>query len=241
MSSSAAPLIGITTSFQEGEQRLSHAYIQAIEQAGGIPMIIPMLASANAMQQVASRLDGLIISGGPAVMEGLVGDLPDGLSEPAPERVHADRWILGLMWEQRKPILGICYGMQLLNAWTGGTIYGDVELQRQHTHPHSQHRGATTHAISVAPNSTLAQLISSESFSVNTRHFQAVASLGDGFRISAQSPDGVIEAIEHVNGIAWGVQFHPERMGNTMQPLFRHLVLVAKERQHYQFVVDPSL
>jgi putative glutamine amidotransferase len=59
---------------------------------------------------------------------------------------------------------------------------------------------------------------------VNTRHLQALASLGDGFTMAATAPDGVIEAIEHENGRLFGVQFHPERMGAVTQPLFRALI-----------------
>jgi putative glutamine amidotransferase len=127
-------------------------------------------------------------------------------------------------WRTDRPILGICYGMQRLNALAGGTIYGDVEAEHDGARTHSQKRGGTTHPVTLAEGSSLRRWLDTDTLTVNTRHLQAVASLGDGFSVAATAPDGVIEAIEHENGCFVGVQFHPERMGATTQPLFRALI-----------------
>ncbi len=228
--------IGITTSLEEQEQRLDHSYVRAVEQAGGLPLIVPMLDGDVATSAFAALLDGLVLTGGPAVTEGLIGVLPDDISETDPVRLRSDRRMLAAFLAVRKPVLGICYGMQLLNAHAGGTIYADVQRQQAGALVHSGKRGATTHPIRLAEGSHLHALLKTEAIAVNTRHIQAVAALGAGFRVAATAPDGVVEAIENEDGTLLGVQFHPERMGEAMLPLFRHLVEKARRRR----TTDPS-
>lgn len=223
--------IGVTTSFDEGEQRLHHRYVQAVEQAGGLPLIVPMLDSDAATQAFAGLLDGLVITGGPAVTEGLEGELAEDLDDMDPVRLRADRRILASFLETPKPMLGICYGMQLINAAAGGTIYGDVERQRERSAVHSQKRGGTSHSLRLQEGTHLARLLNKPDVTVNTRHLQAIAIPGSGFQVAATAPDGVIEAIENEAGTILGVQFHPERLGSTMQPLFQHLVEEARQQK----------
>lgn len=223
-----APRIGITTSFVDGEQRLRREYVLAVEEAGGIPIPCPMTSRDETCHSIADMLDGLIVTGGPAVTEGLTGALPDDLGTTDPVRSASDRYWIDRVDAAERPILGICYGMQLLNARAGGTIYGDVEHERDQTLVHSQKRGGAHHQIQIEPGSMFHAMVGCLSVSVNTRHLQAVATLGTGFRISGTAPDGVIEAIEHENGRILGLQFHPERLRPAMTPLFRSFVELAE-------------
>ena len=232
MPSQTRPRIGITTSFNDDEQRLHHRYVQAVEEAGGLPLVAPMLGSDDATRDFAALLDGLVITGGPAVTDGLTGDLPDDLGDTDPVREEADRRLLRAFEKHHRasprPVLGICYGMQLLNAEAGGTIYGDVEREREGAATHSQKRGADTHPVRLEPDSHFARVLEASELTVNTRHLQAIAAPGQGYRVAATAPDGVPEAIESEDGAVLGVQFHPERMGADTQPLFRHLVEQAR-------------
>lgn len=221
--------IGITTSFNEGEQRLNHAYVLAVERAGGIPLIVPMLESDEGLRAFIDLLHGIVITGGPAITDRLIGDLPAEISETDGIRVRSDKAVLNAFLEAKKPVLGICYGMQLLNAASGGTIYADVEKQRTNSIIHSEKRGADLHPVRVDEKSHLYNILNTAELEVNTRHLQAVGDVGTGYRVAATAPDGVVEAIENTDGTVLGVQFHPERMGDEMLPLFQHLVANARK------------
>lgn len=221
------PRIGITTSYDDGSQVLDRRYVTAVERAEGLPMPLPMLDTDTTYSDGIHRIDGLVVIGGPAVVDGLVGSLPEELDEPEPIRAASDRKWLEHALSAGMPILGICYGMQRLNAIAGGTIYGDVEHQKEDALTHSQKRGATSHPVDIH-SERLRILLDEDKITVNSRHLQAVAELGDGFTVAATAPDGVVEAIEHETGMILGVQFHPERMGTDMQPLFQWLITKAR-------------
>src|SRR5688572_30034475 len=106
------PRIGITTSYYDGRQSIDHHYIRAIEEAGGLPIIAPMLETDEAAQEFAAILDGLVMTGGPGITRGLVGSLPQDLEAVHEVRDKSDERIYRAFAE--RPILGICYGMQFV-------------------------------------------------------------------------------------------------------------------------------
>jgi putative glutamine amidotransferase len=217
------PVIGITTDIEHGGerrvQRVDDAYVQAVERAGGTPLIIPIVDRAESLEAVADLLDGLIITGGRGIEQGIVGELPSELAPVDERRYQADTTLLQAARARSTPVLGICYGMQLINAQFGGTLYGDVERQLRGSGCHTPNRNdgqAVSHSIEMVADSRLQRLIRERVATANSYHFQAVDEIGEGLRANARSSDGVIEGLESDDGTIMGVQFHPERMADSV-------------------------
>lgn len=215
------PHIGITTSYKDGRQAVDHYYISAVEKAGGLPIIVPMLATQEAAKAFASLLDGLIITGGPGITKGLIGTLPEDLEPVDPVRDLSDTYIYDAMSD--KPVFGICYGMQFINAQAGGTIYADLNVQHVGAGPHSNGRGAKPHPVTLVAGSRLADILGQTSVMVNTYHIQAISETGTGLDVTAYGDDGIIEGIASSDGRQIGVQWHPERLPEQL-PLFEAFV-----------------
>jgi len=221
------PLIGITTSLTDSAQVLPHRYVEAVERAGGAPLILAMAASAEAQQPVLEQIDGLVITGGPGITQGLVGDLPEDLPAVDAKRWQADCAAFTRAQVRRRPVLGICYGMQFINAQLGGGLYADVQEQLG-VGAHSPKRTAgrdIEHDVELEPGTVLAEMVRAPTAKVNSFHIQALERIGTGLEVSARGADGLVEAIEGEDGRLVGVQFHPEAMpGSVWDGLFLHLV-----------------
>ncbi len=216
------PLIGIMTSFDGTQQRVDETYGTAVRSAQGQPILLPLVISSHEALRMCDLIQGLVIPGGPGILKNVVGELPQELNTVHPKRWQSDNLILDAAIDFNLPILGICYGMQLLCVRAGGSLYSDVERQVEGAFIHSEKRGATNHDIKVSPDSYFAQIWDSSHEEVNSRHLQAVCDPGIDYSVSAHSSDGIIEAIERKDRLHIGVQFHPERMES--QPLFKHLI-----------------
>ena len=225
------PLIGITTSLNRTdtgvlEQRLDLRYVRAVERAGGLPVLAPMLDGDEATDAFARRLDALVVSGGPAVVDGLVGELPDDIDPTEADRVRSDKRLLRAFLDARRPVLGICYGMQLASALRGGTIYADAERDAGAA-THSRGRGGTEHGVDLVEGTALRTIVGRAELTVNSRHVQAIAEPGADLVVSARAPDGTVEGVESTDGSFVGVQFHPEAMEPPLDAVFKDLVARA--------------
>jgi putative glutamine amidotransferase len=233
------PLIGVTTSElrpsnagtlrrhgepPHPEMALGMTYLRAIEEAGGMPVVLPPLGDAAAY---LDRLDGVCLSGGPDLDPDVYG-ASERHAELGPTEPGLDAFELELAREadaRGLPILGICRGAQALNVAHGGTLHQHMPGHRQ-TEPAT----ATTHTVHVEPDSRLARAVGTGLLRVNSFHHQAVDVLGRGLRAVAHAPDGIVEGIEAPGPrLVLGVQWHAE--GLLDQPrhraLFEQLVSAA--------------
>jgi putative glutamine amidotransferase len=195
------------------EMALGMKYLEAIERAGGLPLVVPPLGDA-AMAALLDRVDGVCLSGGPDVDPVAYGADPHPQLGPTERRL--DEFELGLARaadERGLPILAICRGAQVINVARGGTLHqhlpdvvGDAVQHRQ-----PEPSGEATHPIRISPHTTLASLVGSHWLRVNSFHHQAVREVGRGLAVTATAPDGTIEAFEaRDRDFLVGVQWHAE-------------------------------
>lgn len=237
------PIIGIECSSVQGElaaaprAMLNVRFTQAIEKCGGVPFIIPPRLGPDSLDALLDTMDGLLLSGGPDIPPHIFGQEPHPLTKPLSDTraVNAIHLIRGAV-ERKRPILGICFGVQAINVALGGTLLQDI-----HTAPHDarvKHKyyfspDFTDHPITIEPGSCIADVMGGVNQSVNSCHHQSIDQPGAGLRISAIAPDGIVEAIESTNGARiLGVQWHPEYLTDRPEQLalFQWVVDAARER-----------
>lgn len=233
-----SPVIGITCCFNEKTGRiwLTKYYIEAVAAAGGVPVVLPVLAPVSKIKELLSICHGLLLPGGGDIDPLQFGEEPHpNNGEICPQCDYFELQAAVKALELEMPILGICRGAQVLNVAAGGTVCQDIahEIEKPIKHFQQAPRWHPTHTIIIEPNSKLKGIIGSRVVKVNSFHHQMVGKLGGNFKVSAQAPDGVIEAIED-NGtdkFVLGVQYHPEAMWRNdkySQNLFKALVNAAK-------------
>lgn len=230
------PRIGIPPSLRAdpdaaGRRRhaVDAAYAEAVVEAGGVPLYLPPAGSAEA---ALAAVDALLVPGG--------GDFPPPGEPPPgvafapvpPERLAWDRALLAAARAAARPVLGVCYGMQLLALESGGALLHHLPLDLPAAGEHQLRAPGARHRVELEPGTRLARIFAASSLEVNSRHHQAVSDPGAGLRISARAADGVVEAIEAERGDApflAGVQWHPEDLGGThRRALFGALVEAAR-------------
>ncbi len=225
-------------------QRALPQYQHAVELAGGEPVIIPVDAGNHEIARLITRCDAVLLPGSPADVDpqkyGAAERHPK-TGAPDPLRDNADELLLQDAYNMRKPILGICYGLQSLNVWRTGTLLQHIESPVKHD---AGRAVARAHTVKVELDSRLAEMALSaggcpeEPLWVNSSHHQAVAQTGDGLQVVARSEDGIIEAVEGAatDHFVLGVQWHPERTVDAdpaSLAVFRALVEAARaHREH---------
>jgi putative glutamine amidotransferase len=212
------PWIGIPTRFQDehttGKIRL---YLEPVLWAGGLPVMIPTFCSPAVLSEYMAGLDGILLPGSSSDIDpARFGETPHPrLGKMLPDREALDFALLRHADQVHLPVLGICFGAQSLNVFRGGTLIQDIPSVVSGAVFHDDHgepKEPARHAVRISEGSVLARLAGSEVMEVNSFHHQSVGLVGASLRPVATAPDGVIEAIEDVNGgFVVGVQWHPER------------------------------
>lgn len=204
-------------------------YVDAIVRAGGAPIFIPLVDDESVLRRIYSTIDGLLLAGGGDVDPTYYGE------EPIPQLGSLDlerdavelpmvRWAV----EDGKPILGICRGIQVLNVALGGTLYQDIPSQLNSPgHDISYQKQDWTHMahdLHLEPESQIAQVLGTTLFSTNSLHHQSLKRVAPGLRAVGWAPDGVVEAVEGMNGqFIMGLQCHPEALQGAADPRWQAL------------------
>lgn len=221
-----APLIGITPDTAASQPAVSgnqaepllvlqERYARAILEAGGIPLILPILSSQTAIRELLDRLDGVLLSGGNFdIHPRFYGEeQTPALGEVKEERTRFELELISLALEREMPLLGVCGGAQAINVVLGGSLYQDIASQLPVAGEHQQgalkDRGG--HKIKIRGGTRLRKILGRDTLEVNTTHHQSVKKLGRGLTVNATAEDGVIEGIEsEERPFVLGVQWHPE-------------------------------
>jgi putative glutamine amidotransferase len=222
------PSIGITTHGrnEKGRFDVNAKYVDAVRRAGGYPVLLP--PGEREPAECFEFLDGIVMTGGPDVDPKRYG----GKAHPKvygvdPERDTSEIALVKAIFEQQKPTLCICRGMQVLNVALGGTLIEDLasEVGEKIVHRADTYQ---MHDVEIVPESHLARIVGARRIPTASWHHQAVRAPAPGLTVTARAQDGVIEAVEHADHpdlIA--VQWHPEHTAEEdrhSQALFDWLV-----------------
>ena len=210
------PIIGVIPLVDEKKESLwmLPGYFRGIEAAGGIPVMLPLTSDKGEIRQLLDTVHGILLTGGHDVNPAFYGEEPiPECGDPCRERDAMESELLGQALERDMPVLGICRGIQFLNAYLGGTLYQDLPTQHKSETEHHQKApyDIPVHSVIINKGSGLYYLLNTDSLRVNSYHHQAIKRMAEGLEIMATSEDGLVEAVEMPDKVfVWAVQWHPE-------------------------------
>jgi putative glutamine amidotransferase len=212
------------------------SYIRCVFEAGGVPVLLPQTDDPAALRALFERVDGLLLPGGGDIHPARYGEgvLP---ACGTIDLLRDDVELTLASWAvvERKPLLAICRGIQVLNVALGGSLYQDISAQLPDAGRHdwypSHPRDRLSHEVRLVADTRLAQIVGEPRIRVNSLHHQAAKAVAPGLQVSARSPDEIVEGLE-VPGhpFALAVQWHPEELASTQPParaLFRAFIQAA--------------
>jgi putative glutamine amidotransferase len=234
---SPRPIIGITTQTLEpipGELPrcwvMSQRYVDVLTSVGAIPWVIPLTRDTDTLRAIYEQLDGVFLPGGVDMDPTQYSEsrLPEcGAIDPDRDRVEVAlvQWAMA----ERKPVLAVCRGVQVLNVAAGGTLYQDLAewcdapIKHDYWPNEVRQRQDLVHDVIIEPGTQLASIIGAGATNVNSMHHQGIKKLAPGLIVNAKAPDGLIEGVEgHDDSYLLGVQWHPEELVES-DPAMRRL------------------
>jgi len=234
------PLIGITTNqstnaYGQPTIMLMQSYVNAVIQAGGVPILIPSLITEDGWDAAYSRLDGILFSGGGDIsLDFFTGDPHPRIDNVDVQRDSVELKFVQAAASDGKPFLGICRGCQVVNVALGGTLYTHIPDQLpnalDHDYPGNK-RTVLVHEVKIDEGTRVAEIYGEPIIKVNSLHHQGLKDIAPSLRVAGHSSDGLVEAVElphHPFGLA--VQWHPEWLTDqaSTRNLFRKFVESAE-------------
>jgi len=243
------PIIGITTQTLEavpGELPrcwvMSQRYVDVLTSVGAIPWVIPLTTDMSTLRALYERLDGVFLPGGVDMDPDQYSEsrLPVcGVIDPDRDRVEVAlvRWAMA----ERKPVLAVCRGVQVLNVAAGGTLYQDLAewceaaIKHDYWPMEPRQRRDLVHEVHIEAGTQLASIIGAGATTVNSMHHQGIKQLAPGLVVNARAPDGLIEGVEgRDESYLLGVQWHPEELVESdpaMRRLFESFIEAASAHE----------
>jgi putative glutamine amidotransferase len=225
------PIIGLTTFYENRPRRdqtsVSNNYINSVLNAGGLPIMLPIVNDDKDIDRYVDMLDGIVFTGGEDVSPMLYGENPlRQVTYISTDRDTHEIAMFKRAYEKNIPILGICRGIQLMNIALGGTLYQDIDAQIGGALGHGPMENPVNelyHFVKIQRDSRLYDIFQTEELKVNSFHHQSIKDLGTDLRVTALSAEGVIEGVENCQkNFVVGVQWHPEDL-TSRYPLFLKL------------------
>lgn len=234
------PKIGLSTRLELDTRRfyLARDYSDAVYAAGGLPVHIPLIPEPDYIDNIVEDLDGILLGGADCDPDPeLYGEDPHPkLGRVIKEKDRTDLLLLEAAEKRELPVMGICFGLQILNVFRGGSLIQDIESQVDGAirHKQGQPLAEPSHYVAVEPQSRLSALLKEAGkddlrLKVTSHHHQAIRLTGKNLRVVARTAEGVIEAVEdeREGRVVVGFQWHPELTWSTdpvSRSIFKHFI-----------------
>lgn len=232
------PIIGIGSDIEsppgKREQAFAYlTYVEAVRHAGGIPVLVP--PQPENADLLMKELDGFLLAGGDDCDPSVYGEQSHPTVEPMDSRRQSNDLALAeAARKQQVPMLGICLGVQVMNVAAGGTLIQDIDTQHETEIRHaSEPEDRGRHDVIIEQGTHLASVLPASELNVNSSHHQAIRKVGEGLRVTALAPDGIVEGLEDPRHPFYlGVQWHPEDMSGEESASTLFAAFIEAARKH---------